>query len=201
MKRIILSLVILFLPGIVRADYNAVIKQAKEENKQVFLLFTADWCENCTAFKDSVLSEQVVSAYINKHYIYYECNVDKERAVAKIYQKAKFLNGIPSVILVDGDSKVQAQHEGNMSVDEFKAWLKDNYAPRKDTGREDFKKVVDAYVGMTSKLVTEGTRNSLVYRNDNKVMLFYIDISKDDKTGEWSMSYRSKALPAMDDKK
>lgn len=48
---------------------NAAFAKAKQEKKNVFVMFIASWCINCHAFKDEVLEHPITRAIFDDNYV------------------------------------------------------------------------------------------------------------------------------------
>ena len=72
--------------GIRFVDNNLknALKQAKQENKFVFVDFMATWCGPCKRMMAETFSAPVVSEYFNKKFVNIQIDVDKE----KVWQKS-----------------------------------------------------------------------------------------------------------------
>ena len=60
------------------SSYQEALDKAKQENKEIVLFFTADWCSNCTNMKEVTISSSKVQEALKK-VIYLEIDVDNEK--------------------------------------------------------------------------------------------------------------------------
>lgn len=67
-------------------SYEKGIEKSRQENKNIYINFYADWCSYCKQMDRSTFSESYVSTYLNKYFIPIKVNVDKEPRIAKKYR-------------------------------------------------------------------------------------------------------------------
>ena len=139
MKKRILSLfaLILFSFGIAAAsegwitDYPGALKTAKEQNKQVLLLFTgSDWCPPCMYMERNVFSSEQFTKLADKEFVRVMLDFPrnkKQSASLEADNEAlaqKFsIKGFPTVIVVDASGKEIARHVGSCSLTKLIEWL------------------------------------------------------------------------------
>jgi len=99
-------------------DYQSALLKAKQENKEIVLFFTADWCSNCTRMKEETLSSSKVKEALNK-YIYLEINTDSSKDLVEKYQ----IQGIPSYFKIDSNENKLNNGEGFINESKFLNWL------------------------------------------------------------------------------
>lgn len=58
------------------SDYEAALKQAKVEKKQVYMLITAEGCKWCRKFEATTLQDKAILELLNKKYVL--LHVDKD---------------------------------------------------------------------------------------------------------------------------
>ena len=97
------------------ADYDAALKQAKAENKCVYVLFTgSDWCGWCIKLRKEVLTRPEFRQFAQKKLILVYCDFPQNdppsrEQLAKQRRWSKALGagrGVPSAVIVNGDGKV-----------------------------------------------------------------------------------------------
>lgn len=97
-----------------RSAIEAARKQAAREGKRVAVVFGADWCPDCDAFK-SALRHRLVTPILEPHFIVVSVSVgnrDRNLDVMARYGMG-VETGIPAVAIVEADgSLVAAQREG-----------------------------------------------------------------------------------------
>jgi thiol:disulfide interchange protein len=103
------------------ATYDEAINIAQQYNTQLFLIFTASWCEPCKKMKAEVWPDERVQGLL-KDYVIYVVDVDRERAVANGLR----VRTIPAYGVFDvssGTVKSLQIASGSRNVEEFVAWF------------------------------------------------------------------------------
>lgn len=94
-------------------DLPAALAQAKKEKKVVLMDFTgSDWCPPCKALNREVFSSKEFADYAKDHFVLVELDFPRGKKQSAALEKAnralseKYgIQGFPTVILLDGDSK------------------------------------------------------------------------------------------------
>jgi protein disulfide-isomerase len=97
-----------------RAAVNAARVQASGEGKRVAVVFGADWCPDCDAFK-KVLGHRLVAPVVDPNYVIVKVTVgDRNRNLDLMEEYGMSVDqGIPAVAILDPDGSVVAsQREG-----------------------------------------------------------------------------------------
>ena len=91
-------------------SYKQVLAKAKASHKQVFVDAFATWCAPCKELRRTTFKDPEAAAYFNQHFINFSIDVEKGDGVelAKIWQ----VEGLPTLLIVDGNGKVLANHTG-----------------------------------------------------------------------------------------
>jgi thiol:disulfide interchange protein len=103
-------------------DLDKLAKQSCDENKPIYLEFTADWCGYCKKYeRDTINTAQ--GQEILKKAIFVQVNYDKNRSLARQYG----FTGIPAGVLLKGDANGKLttvdKHVGGLSLTELDAFL------------------------------------------------------------------------------
>lgn len=97
-----------------RAAIRAARMQASQEGKRVAVVFGADWCPDCDAFKKA-LSHRLVAPIVDPNFVVVKVSVgnrDKNLDLMEEYGMSVD-SGIPAVAILDPDgSLLAAQREG-----------------------------------------------------------------------------------------
>ena len=103
--------------GIRFVDNNLknALKQAKQENKFVFVDFMATWCGPCKRMMAETFSAPVVSEYFNKKFVNIQIDVDKEKSLAKKYK----VTNVPTFVILDSEGKEIGRKSGFMVANRF----------------------------------------------------------------------------------
>ncbi len=128
-------------PADARAAIDVARMQAAREGKRVAVVFGADWCPDCDAFKRS-LGHRLVAPSVDPHFVVVKVSVgnrDKNLDLMAEYGMSVG-SGIPAVAILEPDgSLVAAQRDGQfrnasalLSVTEIAAFF-DRWAPHRPT--------------------------------------------------------------------
>jgi thioredoxin-related protein len=126
MYKLLLGLALFFVCSTVVANevllleyvsYEDSLKLAKEQNKKVFVLFTADYCSWCEKQKE-VLQEGEVLIKLKSYVI---CFVDtqKRKDLAEKFN----VKTIPNYFILDQNGEVLKKHVGYKNAKDFSDWL------------------------------------------------------------------------------
>ena len=133
MYKLLLGLALFFVCSTVAANevllleyvsYEDSLKLAKEQNKKVFVLFTADYCSWCEKQKE-VLQEGKVLIKLKSYVI---CFVDTQKR-KDLAEKFK-VKTIPNYFILDQKGEVLKKHVGYKNAKDFSDWLLDHNAEK-----------------------------------------------------------------------
>lgn len=91
-----------------------VIERAKNENKLVFIDFTADWCAPCKLMEDEVYTYKELYNKINNNFISYQIDIEKDNG-----PNLAFLYGVktlPTLLYLDTRGRVLIKKEGSADI-------------------------------------------------------------------------------------
>jgi thioredoxin-related protein len=125
--------------GIARA-----VKQAKSENKQVFIQIGGNWCIWCARFHELVTTDKSIDSLISANYVVYHLNYSKENYNAKLLAKFGYPQrfGFPVFLILNQDGKLihtqnseyledgKKGYERERVVGFFKDWAPSAFDPR-----------------------------------------------------------------------
>lgn len=74
-------------------DYTPGMAQAKNQGKNVFLYFYAQWCTYCTKLKQTTFKDQKVQAYLDENFISISVNTDDNQTLSRSWQ----VTGLPTM--------------------------------------------------------------------------------------------------------
>jgi thioredoxin-related protein len=142
MKGFVLSLVMLFvLAGQACAEklpnaypnYAAAHAAAVKQDKRMFVMLTASWCDPCKNFKKNVLYRQDVWAPLSQHFVIHLIDVDIEKDTVALFQKHKLPTGsVPTLFFFSKGAKtITGANVGGMSLQDFSRWYKIIHVPSK----------------------------------------------------------------------
>ncbi|MCW8895574.1 thioredoxin family protein [Sulfurimonas sp.] len=95
-------------------DYNNAIKQAKKQNKDVYLFVGADKCRFCDRFKDMTLSKEHVIKRLQEDYVLLYMSRDKHD-IPKHFE----VKGVPRHYFLTNSGKIIHADRGSREVDGF----------------------------------------------------------------------------------
>jgi thioredoxin-related protein len=98
-------------------SYEDAIILSKEQNKKLFLFFTADYCGWCHKQKQVIMEQEVLDVLQN----YIVCFVDttKREDLSKKYK----VKTIPAYFVIDTDGQVLRKNVGYKEKQDFLVWL------------------------------------------------------------------------------
>jgi thiol:disulfide interchange protein len=108
-------------------DWDAAVEQSNRTGKPALVLFTADWCGPCQAFKSQVLCDADVQKYLRENYTLVVVDVTDRTGPNAQRAAERNVRGIPALILYDGSGQEVAR-AGGMPADALIAWLRSNGA-------------------------------------------------------------------------
>ena len=103
-----------------KTNYADALKQAKKENKKVFLNFTgSDWCPWCIKLKKEVFEKPEFSDFAKKNLVLVEVDFPRSTSLPKDLQKQNeklqkeySIEGFPTLILLDSNGKQLRKQAG-----------------------------------------------------------------------------------------
>jgi thioredoxin-related protein len=101
---------------------NQSLAKAKDENKVVFVFYSATWCLPCEMMKDVVFNDPEVNDYIKAHTIPVMVYFDKNQPSDWVSHFD--LKSLPTSMMIGTDGNVISRFEGGMGTQRFKAFLK-----------------------------------------------------------------------------
>ena len=95
-------------------NYDKALKQAKQQNKDVYLFVGADKCRFCDRFKDMTLSKEHVIKRLQEDYVLLYMSRDKHD-IPKHFE----VKGVPRHYFLTNSGKVIHADRGSREVDGF----------------------------------------------------------------------------------
>lgn len=122
----ILSISILSFTVKSQVQFKESFKEAQtlaaQSKKTLFVEFTAVWCGPCKLMEKKVFSKPEVGNFINSKFI--PVKVDIGTPEGKEFAKAYFVDGVPTMIIMDSNGKVIKRLEGYHSDSQLITQLK-----------------------------------------------------------------------------
>ena len=100
-------------------DFNTALQKAKNQKKEVMMMYSAPWCPECNYMKEVVFKNKEVSAYIQKHFIVLSLDVQKDTL-----PNGFNFPGIPAFFFLDENAKEKNKIIGGDKADKFLKSLK-----------------------------------------------------------------------------
>lgn len=97
-------------------NWESAIKQAKKENKMVFIDSYAKWCVPCKKM-EPVFRNSELSKYFNEHFVNVKVNMDNPPG-RKLYQLYDVIF-LPTVLIMDGHGNVRYRSDRVMTAPEL----------------------------------------------------------------------------------
>lgn len=133
MKGFVLSLVMLTLMvGSLYAEklpnryenYADAHAAAVKQDKRMFVMFTASWCDPCTRFKRNVLYRKAIWESLEKWFVIHLVDTDVETETVTLFRKTGYpCNTVPTLFFLNqGATKVTGVNVGGLSATNFRRW-------------------------------------------------------------------------------
>lgn len=85
--------------------WEEALKEAKKENKLIFLDAYAAWCGPCKALSKYVFTNSVVGTYFNENFISFKMDMEKHSNGPRLASKYN-LKAYPSLFFINGNEKL-----------------------------------------------------------------------------------------------
>lgn len=152
--RLLLFLLTLYLPGFAidfyPGTYKEALEKAAQENKNIFIYFTAKWCGPCQYMLRDVFPDPVLTQYVADNYIAFKADIDfpeGKEVYLKCFQ-SKVVAGIPGFIIMNPKEEVVLRKAiGAMKLSQLKEFL------RRDNDEKNIFKELSARAELNVKKV------------------------------------------------
>ena len=140
-------------------SYKKTLSDAKEQNKNILLYFTAGWCGPCKWMDKYIFSHEEVHNKITSNFITLEVDLDSQKGekLRQIYTG----EGIPNFFILNSDGDILKEKVGSMKKSEFLEFLsvEKNTQPKKPniTTKKEINK--DIGIGLRLGLVNNNINN------------------------------------------
>ena len=84
-------------------DWKLALKNAKDQNKLVFLDIYATWCGPCKMLKQYTFSDKAIGDFFNKNFI--NISIDGEKGVGPQLAQQYSIEGYPTLVVADSTGK------------------------------------------------------------------------------------------------
>ncbi len=114
------SALLLFANGLqFEHNFDKALQKAKEQNKEVMMMYSAVWCPECNYMKEVVFKNKKVSTYMEKNFIVLLLDIQKDTLPNGFEYP-----GIPVFFFIDENSKEKNKIIGGSKVNVFLQKLK-----------------------------------------------------------------------------
>jgi len=100
-------------------EFNKALQKARQQNKEVMMMYSAVWCPECNYMKDVVLKDKEVLDYIQKHFIVLTLDIQKD----KLPEGFDYI-GIPTFFFIDKNATERHKIIGGNKEGKFLKQLK-----------------------------------------------------------------------------
>ncbi|MBI2279813.1 MAG: thioredoxin family protein [Bacteroidetes bacterium] len=100
-----------------KESWNDVLKQAKKENKLIFLDIYATWCGPCKRLKSNTFSNEEVGKLYNQKFI--NVALDGEKGEGLTLAQKYGVRSYPTLLFLDGNGNIVVRTGGYHNSDEF----------------------------------------------------------------------------------
>lgn len=90
--------------------YSEVLKQAKTENKLIFVDLYTSWCAPCKWLDKNVFNDSEVGSFYNTNFI--NVHYDAMKGDGSMLADKNNVRSVPSFLYINGDGKVVMRGEG-----------------------------------------------------------------------------------------
>ena len=98
-----------------QGTFEEALKKAKEEKKELFVDFYADWCGPCKAMATQVFTLPEVGDYFNAHFICVQVNVEAKENVE--VSKKYDVKALPTMVFVNREGKELRRVKGAVQAE------------------------------------------------------------------------------------
>jgi thiol:disulfide interchange protein len=91
-------------------DFHTGLKLAKQTNKWVFVVISAEWCGPCKALHAKVLPDPTVEAFLNKNFVSIDLNADDAEPASMLEKYGA--PGIPCLMVFSPSGQFKGKFVG-----------------------------------------------------------------------------------------
>jgi len=103
---------------------------ATKKKLSLLVMFSSQYCQPCQKMKKKTLP--VLIPQMEKHYVIYILDVNREHEIVSMYNRAGLFGGlVPTFYIITSDNKLLGQTVGFMTVNGFIKWHNSVYKNRK----------------------------------------------------------------------
>ncbi len=113
-------------------SYEEALRQAKTDNKLVFIDAYAVWCGPCRAMSNQVFPQESVGEFYNAHFV--SLKIDMEQAAGRQFGRRYPVSSYPTLLFVDADGELVQRITGAQSAENL---VKQGQAALRKTDKSD----------------------------------------------------------------
>lgn len=144
MKKILVALMLVLAAGVngqvhfvKTTDLNAIFKQARKENKLIFIDAYTDWCSWCKELDKHVFSTKAIGDTMNKYFIATKLEMEKD-SIGVLLTRKYGTNAYPTAIVLDANGNLVSLIKGYSEAGEYAQRLSDAANPMKQIKAKGF---------------------------------------------------------------
>lgn len=88
------------------APWKEVVKEAKKQNKMIFVDCYTTWCGPCKDLAATVFPREDVGNLINKHFVSVKYDVERGEGLAFAKEHREYINAFPTLLMIKPDGEV-----------------------------------------------------------------------------------------------
>ena len=88
------------------ASWGKVVKDAKEQNKLIFVDCYTTWCGPCKRLAAEVFPREDLGTYVNERFVSVKYDVERGNGLEFAKQYRDLIHGFPTLLLIDTEGKV-----------------------------------------------------------------------------------------------
>ena len=104
------------------ADWRQHLREARDQQKKIFLFFNASWCVACHTLEKNVLSDPSVISLMRNNFLSYSLDLDDRRSIPFI--KKYRVTNLPVILILNGDGSLVERQEGvPQDIPGYEKWI------------------------------------------------------------------------------
>ena len=97
------------------SDYTPGMAQARNQDKNVFLYFYAQWCTYCTLLSETTFVDKKVVAILEEHFVSIAVDTDRNKSLAQSWQ----VKGLPTLWFLTPEGEKISSLPGYVDAPQF----------------------------------------------------------------------------------
>ena len=105
-----------------KGSFQDALKQARAENKKVFVDFYTTWCGPCQLMSKNIFPDDEVGEYFNKYFVNYQINAEDKAFLPEV--KRYGVAAYPNMLILDTEGNVLGRQLGATDKNGFLRFAK-----------------------------------------------------------------------------